>query len=114
MLVLTFKIYYGVVITWISWLHNLFHDLMANCAWNNIITTKAIKLWKLVTGATDLEIRMQGHSEIIAGGDWLVVDLHVEFELNIASSKLAQVHPYECEMIDGQYYTKTLSKIGGK
>ena len=52
MLDLTFKNYYGAVLTLISLLRNLFHDLMTNYTWFNYVLSKVTKLWKLVTWAT--------------------------------------------------------------
>ena len=67
MLGLTSKIYYSVMLMWILWLRNLFHNLMTNYAWNNYVLPKTIKLRKLVTRATDLETRMQGQQWLYSG-----------------------------------------------
>ena len=53
------KNYYGLIYTWISWIHSLYDNLTKFQTWNNIFLSKAIKLWKLVTGATSLKIYMQ-------------------------------------------------------
>ena len=77
MLGLTFKNYHGVVLTWISWLLNLFSDLTTNDAWINYYTTKAIKLWKLVTWATDLKIRKRKYHYEAHNNNYSILPLNV-------------------------------------
>ena len=53
------KNYYEIIVTRISWLRNLFHNLMNIYAWNNNILPKSTKIQKLITGAMDLETHMK-------------------------------------------------------
>ena len=56
MLGLTSKIYYNIELMRISWLRNLFHDLMTNNTWIIYISSHTTKLRKFVTWATDVGI----------------------------------------------------------
>ena len=81
MLGLTFKNYYKVVITWISWLHNLFYNLTTNKAWINIITTKRIKFRKLISGTIDLETRMRKYHSEARDGGYAMVSVHAAIKI---------------------------------
>ena len=59
MLVLTQKNYYRIVLTRISWLRNLFCDLRTKNIWFIYVSSKATKLRKFISWATDVEIRQR-------------------------------------------------------
>ena len=59
MLDLTSKNYDEIIIMRISWLQNLFNDLMTNYTWFNYVLSKMTKLRKLKTRATGHKTKMQ-------------------------------------------------------
>ena len=61
MLVLTSKNYYKIILTRISWLCNLFHDLTTRNARFIYISSKVMKLWKFIFWATDVKIWNRKH-----------------------------------------------------
>ena len=76
MLSLISKNYYDAIFTWISWICNLTNIY----TWNNNILPNTIKLWKLVTGATDLETRMWKYHGKACDGEYAMELLHASTE----------------------------------
>ena len=79
MLNLTSKNYYRIVLTRISWLRNLFCNLTTNYAWNNIVTTKMIKLRKLMTEAMNVETWIQKYRGENRDDNYDVVPMHASY-----------------------------------
>ena len=73
---LTFKNYYKIVITYIPWLQNLFHNLTTHYARNNYVSLKAIKFWKLITWIMNLKTRMQKYRGKIHDGGYATTPLY--------------------------------------
>ena len=84
----TSKNYYRIVLMHSSWLRNLFHDLTTNNAWIIYVSSKAMKLWKHVTLAMDLEIQNWKYRYKAYDGNFDTFPLHrlttvmVEVELS--------------------------------
>ena len=64
---------------WISWKQNLFDNLTINYAWNNYVLSKTTKLWKLITWATDLKIRIQKYHYKARNNSFEIIHLHAPF-----------------------------------
>ena len=75
---LTFKNYHEFIFIWILWLHNLFRNLTTNYAWNDYVSSKATKLRKLVTGATNVETHIQKYHYKARNSSYVIIPLHVD------------------------------------
>ena len=77
MLGLTSKNFYGIVLTYISWIHNLFRNLTTIYAWNNYVSSKATKFRKLITWATDIKIQIRKNRYKAHNSDFDILPLYV-------------------------------------
>ena len=73
---LTFKNYHKFVFTLILWLHNLFRNLMNILKSINRILPKVIKLWKFVTGVTNLKTRIRKYHSKARDGSYAMAPVH--------------------------------------
>ena len=64
---------------WILWLHNLFHNLTTNYAWNNYALSNVTKLQKLAIRAMNIETRIWKYCYETHNRSFDIIHLHATY-----------------------------------